>query len=92
MAAVVKELKKSYDRIILDVPPVVGASDAVILASVADAALLVMRLGQLDRRLLKRTGELLANARVRIIGAVLNGVNPRDAAYGYHYYAYRREG
>jgi Mrp family chromosome partitioning ATPase len=70
----------------------VGASDAVILASVADGALLVMRLGQLDRRLLRRTGELLANARVRIIGGVLNGVNPREVPYGYEYYSRRREG
>ncbi len=92
MEAFVSELKRSYDRIILDVPPVVGASDAVILASVADGALLVMRLGQLDRRLLRRTGELLANARVRVIGGVINGVNPRDMAYGYYYYARRREG
>ncbi len=96
MAAVVNELKKSYDRIILDVPPMVGASDAVILASVADGALLVMRLGQLDRRLLRRTTELLANARVRVVGGVLNGVNPRGAGYGhyyhYHYASRTREG
>ncbi len=57
MAAVVRELKQSYDRVILDVPPLVGATDAVVLASGADGALLVVRLKQLDRRLLRRTRE-----------------------------------
>ena len=92
MAAVVRELRQSYDRVILDVPPMVGATDAVVLASAADGALLVIRLRQLDRRLLRRTRELLGNARVRIMGGILNGVNPREVAYGYRYYAGRREG
>ncbi len=94
MAVVVRELKQSYERVILDVPPMIGATDAVVLASAADGALLVVRLKQLDRRLLRRTRELLGNARVRVMGGVLNGVNPRELAYGYyyHYYTGRREG
>ncbi len=77
-----------YDRIIFDVAPLLAATETVDLAAGQDGTLLVVRLGEVDRRLLSRIRELLDQAGIRLIGSVLNRVEASDRRYGYGYYYY----
>lgn len=74
-AALVKELKGSYDWVLLDSPPAAGLTDAVLLAAQADMVVLVVRQGRTDRDLLRRSVDAVRVANPNIIGAVLNDVD-----------------
>jgi capsular exopolysaccharide synthesis family protein len=82
----IASLRKEYQFIVLDCPPLVPVPDAQILAGVADAVLFVVRARQTKPELLRRAVECLGDA--NIIGAVLNDVEfsatPYAHAYGYH--------
>jgi len=86
MRQLIEELRGSFDRIIFDGPPVLGATDAVVLASSVDGVLVVLRKGKIDRRAVRRMSEILDHTRVTILGGVLNGIDKGDAGYGYGYY------
>ena len=86
MRQIIEELRGSFDRIIFDGPPVLGATDAVVLASAVDGVLLVLRKGRIDRRAVRRMSEILDHTRATILGGVLNGIDKSDSGYGYGYY------
>ncbi len=93
MKAMVRTLKDAgYNRIIFDVTPLLAATETVDLASGQDGTLLVVRMGEVDRRLLSRIRDLLDNAKIRLLGSVLNRVDAKDRRYGYGYYYYERAG
>ena len=79
-------LRKEYQYVILDCPPLVPVPDAQMMAGLADAVLFVVRARQTKPELLRRAVECLGDA--NIIGAVLNDVEfaatPYAEAYGYH--------
>ena len=79
-------LRKEYQFVVLDCPPLVPIPDAQILASSADAVLFVVRARQTKPELLRRAVDCLSDA--NIIGAVLNDVEfaatPYARAYEYH--------
>jgi tyrosine-protein kinase Etk/Wzc len=91
-----EQLRGEYDIVILDSPPVLQASDAALLSSVAEGTLVVYRVGQVARSALKRTKAQLENVRANIVGVILNSVRPEvspdftDMRY-YEYYAYGAE-
>lgn len=86
-----KEVKEYYDLIIIDVPPVLPVTDAVILGSKADSVLLVYRAGKIARSGLKRAKSILDNVKANVIGIVLLGlrpeINPEYFKFGYRTYA-----
>jgi len=89
MKGLIQTLKSAaYDRVIFVVAPLLAATETVDLASGQDGTLLVVRVGEVDRRLLKRIRELLDHARIRLLGSVLNRVDVRDRRYGYGYQYY----
>ena len=69
---ILKELKKYFDFIIIDTPPATYRADVVSIASVAGSALLVARGGQSKIEDTKNLMSVLAEARVKVVGAVLN--------------------
>ncbi|MCX5713065.1 MAG: polysaccharide biosynthesis tyrosine autokinase, partial [Candidatus Omnitrophica bacterium] len=83
------ELKKKFDRIIIDSPPVLAIADTAILANVADGVIQVIRAGFVNLDGILRVKQRLIEAKARILGVVLNGVEIRkeDSYYYYHYYA-----
>jgi capsular exopolysaccharide synthesis family protein len=70
--AVLTELERDYDAVIIDATPVIPISDARILARYADATLLVARAGTASRRQVRQAVERLALISVRPTAAVLN--------------------
>jgi len=90
MHSLISALRRDYHYIIIDTPPTLPVTDASVVASGADAAILVLRSGDTQETAAQRALEQLRRVHARIAGAVLNGVSSRHDRY-YTYYSYRRE-
>ncbi|MGA3055108.1 MAG: polysaccharide biosynthesis tyrosine autokinase [Candidatus Korobacteraceae bacterium] len=77
MADLIQHWRGQYDHIVLDTPPLSMFTDAVVLGSRADAALLVVRSRVTTKYALRHSRDLLQRANVNIAGIVLNGVDLR---------------
>lgn len=88
MAELVAKLSTLYDRIIFDTPPVLAATDAVVLSNQMDATLLVVKAGDNHRQAVVRTVEALRSAHARLLGGVLNMTDPSEIGAHYYYYMY----
>jgi capsular exopolysaccharide synthesis family protein len=87
-ADLLQKLGDRFDRIILDTPPVGAVADAVVLATQVDGVVLVLKAGQTNRDIAKRTVKALADVKANVYGAVLNDVNLERSKYGDYYYGY----
>ena len=84
-------LRKHFDVIVLDSPPVLPVTDAVLLAHLADAVVLVMNGNKSPRELARRARDQLMQAGANIVGIVVNNAGPDwGSAYLYDYDRYRR--
>jgi capsular exopolysaccharide synthesis family protein len=78
-------LRGLFDLVLIDSPPVLPVTDAVVLAKDADATVLVVAAGQTSRSDLQRAAEKLAQVNARVVGLVLNEASRQGAGYGYGY-------
>jgi capsular exopolysaccharide synthesis family protein len=83
-------LKDHFDWIIMDSPPVMAVTDAVIAANFATGVVFVVGAEMTSRHAARIALEQLENGRARFVGAILNRVNLEKNAYYYSQY-YRRE-
>jgi capsular exopolysaccharide synthesis family protein len=90
MHALVADLRRQYDYIVIDTPPTLPVTDAAVVATSADATILVVRSGDTEENAAQRAIDMLNRVNARVAGAVLNGVDKRHDQY-YTYYSYRRE-
>lgn len=87
-----QELRFYFDQIIVDSPPVIPISDPLLLAEHVEGVILVVKGGATQREVVGRAANLLTNARVNILGVVLNDYEEvlpyyyKDRYYGYQYY------
>jgi len=68
----ISELKKKYDRIIFDTPPVSMVSDALVISKKVNGVVLVTKYGKTNKHLLKESRDRFLFAKSNIIGVVLN--------------------
>ena len=80
-------LRDQFDLVLLDSPPVLPVTDAMVLSTHADGALLVVAACQTKRAELHRTVERFAQAKAPVLGIVLNEV-AKQSGYGYGYGSY----
>lgn len=92
MQKLLDELRKKYDFVILDTPPVNLVIDAVVLAAKSDGVLFVVRAGRSERGGVVHAVEQLEYAKAKILGFALNGVGPEGSRYSYGKYRNRRYG
>lgn len=78
-------LKKVYEYIIIDLPPVCEVSDALIASKLVDGMIVVVRQGFVDKRLLDDTVHQLRSSEAHIIGFVLTGVERANKYVNYKY-------
>jgi capsular exopolysaccharide synthesis family protein len=88
MSALLEQLKGYANLIILDSPPAIVLSDALILASQVDKTLLVGAAGQVTRDAFDEMVRLLQHARGDLLGVVLNKLRLTQGDYYYYYYYY----
>ena len=72
MENLIKELKINFDYIIIDTPPILPVSDTLLLASKADATLIVVKARKTKEKMVKESYERLIEAKANVIGTVLN--------------------
>jgi polysaccharide biosynthesis transport protein len=87
--ALLSEMERKFDRVIIDSPPVGVVADAVVMATSVDGTLVVLKAGQTSRDLAKRAARQLADVNARVFGAVLNDLDLENQKYGQYYYYYR---
>jgi len=82
------ELREQYDHIIIDTPPTLSVTDAVVLSPRADATILVIRSGQTTKQALRRARDILMQVNAHVAGVLLNAVDLTSPDY-YYYYEYQ---
>jgi capsular exopolysaccharide synthesis family protein len=88
MRDLIQDLKMRYDLVLFDSPPIMGVSDASVLASEVDFAVLVIQYRKYPRAMPARAKQAVENVGGRLIGVVLNAiVMSHDESY-YYYNAY----
>lgn len=90
MREAIVELRHRFKFVVIDSPPVMAATDAVILSALTDGVLLVVRSGETPKEAFTRTRDLLTAVKCRLLGVVLNAVDSSapDYYYSYRYYPY----
>ena len=90
MREAIAELRRRFKFIVIDSPPVMAATDAVILSALTDGVLLVVRSGETPKEAFTRSRDVLAAVKCRMLGVILNAVNADapDYYYSYRYYPY----
>jgi tyrosine-protein kinase len=86
MALLLERLSAVYDMVLLDSPPLLPVTDAVVLSKMAGGALVVVGADRVHRPQLQQSLESLETAGAHIFGLVMNKIALREAtAYGYGY-------
>src|SRR5580692_8308752 len=88
MRDLLEELRGQYDHIVIDTPPTLSVTDAVVLSPRADAVILVIRSGQTTKQALRRSRDILAQVNAKVSGVLLNAVDLSSPDY-YYYYEYQ---
>jgi exopolysaccharide transport family protein len=88
MRDLIMELRQQFDHIVIDTPPTLSVTDAVVLSPRADAAILVIRSGQTTKQALRRARDILTQVNAHVAGVLLNAVDLTSPDY-YYYYEYQ---
>ncbi len=85
-------LKRSYDYVLFDTPPILAVSDALALGSLVDAIILVCRGGQTPLAAMRQAKNKFEAHRLECMGVIINGVNlvEQDGYYAREYSRYSR--
>lgn len=84
----VKEAKRRYDFVFFDSPPIMGVSDASILASEVDLAVLVIQYRKYPQAMTLRAKQMVEKVGGTLLGVVLNNINISQDSYYYYYSGY----
>lgn len=87
MSNVIAELRADHDFVLIDAPPLLPVTDAAIIASKVDGAILVVRHGETSHEQVRSAAERLAAVDGRLIAAIVNmtPANKSSSGYGYGY-------
>ncbi len=92
MSFLLSYLKMRFDMVLIDTPPILPASDALILAPETEGVVLIVKAGDLSREVVKKAIEQLHVSNANLLGVVLNQVDlQRDRYYKESYYEYYAE-
>ncbi len=95
LSPLLEQLKKEYQVIFIDTPPLLGFSETLLVDSLVDMVMMVVLAGKTKREQVRATLQQLRRVRANVIGVVLNqvvqGMSPYYSHYDRGYYAYSRE-
>lgn len=86
------DVKGRFDRVVIDTPPVLAVTDAILVGSVADGTILTCRAGKVDRDEALTCRDQLRLSGVRILGTVFNCYRPHFGEVGRRYRYYQAYG
>lgn len=89
MGQLIEQARQEFNFILFDSPPTVAVTDAAVLATLTDGAILVVQSAKVSREAVNRAKSVLEGVGARVLGAVLNDFDI-ESQYGYysHYYYY----
>ncbi len=88
-----EDLKSKFDRIIIDSPPVLSVSDTLLLGKIVDGIVLVIKGASTHLDAINSAKKKILEAKGKIIGVIVNNINPeREDKYYYYHYYYSEEG
>lgn len=90
MKHVMDHLREEYDVVVVDSPPMLPVTDAVVVSSLADGVILVVQAGKTRRGEVRHVQETLEVAHANLLGVVLNRVHSR--AHDYYTRSYGADG
>jgi len=88
MKEFIQEIRKRYDWIFFDSPPIMGVSDASILTSMVDVTLLVIQYRKYPQAMTVRAKQMVEKIGGNLLGVVLNNINISQDSYYYYYSGY----
>ncbi|HJQ75406.1 MAG TPA: polysaccharide biosynthesis tyrosine autokinase, partial [Gaiellaceae bacterium] len=91
MRAALAAAAEAYDIVLVDSPPMFPVADASLLATMVDGVVLVVRGERTPRHLTREAIARLRFMQAKVLGVVLNGVNPGAPEYAYRYSYYFRD-
>ncbi len=91
MSFLLSNLSKRFDRILIDTPPVLPATDALLLAPQVDGVIMVTKAGHMNREMIGSAVDQLKNTDANILGVVLNQVDVQREGYYKYYNKYYSE-
>lgn len=86
---ILESLKRAFDVVLIDCPPVLPVTDAAVLSSKVEGTLVVATAGVTTRKQMSRALEMLRQVEAPLIGMMLNGASGEEGygyKYGYKYY------
>ena len=84
----INALEKDWDMILFDSPPLVAVTDATMVSRDIDSIVIVVKVGQTDKKAFEHTIQSLRNVGAPLGGVVLNAVTHKNS-YGSYYYYYQ---
>ncbi len=88
MKFLMQYLKNDFDFIAIDTPPVMPATDAILMAPRTDGTIIVVKCGLADRKIIRNVLDQYKKAGLPIIGSVLNQVDMKKEGYYKYYHKY----
>jgi tyrosine-protein kinase Etk/Wzc len=88
-SSLLETIRKQYDYVIVDAPPILAVTDAAIIGRLAGATLMVVKAGAHPMRELEQAAKRLGQAGVRVKGIVFNGIVKSASSYGAYRYVYQ---
>ncbi len=79
-------LRKRYDMVLIDTPPMLQMTDARVIGRLADAVILIARAHQTTRGAMIAASQRFSEDRIRVLGTVLNDWDPKQSPNGYYGY------
>ena len=90
MGDLLDRLRRHFDWILLDSPPLASVTDALLLARYCDLAVYVVQHNKVDKKAIKRSIIALQKVTPNLIGVVINALDTRTRGYYYYYYEDQR--
>jgi capsular exopolysaccharide synthesis family protein len=86
MHQAITQLQQIYDYVVIDSPPVMPVSDALLLSTIVDGVLLVTNATRTPKQQVRAARARLEYARAKIFGTVLNRIRVHHSEYQYYYH------
>mgnify|MGYP006277832409 CR=1 FL=1 len=84
-----RRVRGRYDIVLLDAPPLMAGTDALVMGERTDGVVFVLRTGETDREAARARLSGVGNFDLNLLGAVMNDVPSRGRYYQYYYYSYQ---
>jgi len=89
---ILTELATRFDRVLLDSPPILAVTDAVVLSRLSDGVMLIAKAGETQISDVTLATKQFREVNAPILGVILNDMDITDRRYGYYQYAYGSQG